>query len=218
MATAPIFIGSYRNGRISLIAGYDVRPRLAFTAGANGSRIHLIHAVSSDAGINNVTVSVGMVTTLGSAMGVGTFVDGGGGSDTITRTTGSFVDDGWKVGDVLISQGATTLTNDFLGILTGVAATTLTFATATIGAGEVLLSTTKLYRSNVLSIQAVAATAGTDPAVPAHNFLNNTSIPGLDASPYRYLTLGPSEGIFFAAGTLLGAAEIINIIVSGGDY
>jgi len=218
MASSPIFIGSFENQRLCLVAGHDIRPRLGWLAGTSGSRIHLISGASSDSGANSVTMYVGSALTLASAMGVGTFVDGGGGSDTITRTTGSFVDDGWKVGDRVLIQDATTLSNDVTGILTGVAATTLTFATSTIGAGEVMPSTCKLYRANILSVQEVAITAGTVTGTAAHDFLDPTDIPGLDASPDTYLILGPSEGLFFSAGTLLGAAERIDILVSGGDY
>lgn len=218
MASSPIFIGSFENQRVCLVAGHDVRPRLGWLAGTSGSRIHLINGASSDAGANDVTMYVGAALTLASAMGVGTFVDGAGGDDTITRTTGSFVADGWKVGDRVLNQDATTLSNDFTAILTGVAAATLTFATGTVGAGEVMPSGCKLYRANILSVQEVAITAGTVTGTAAHDFLNATAIPGLDASPNKYLILGPNEGLFFAAGTLLGAAERIDILVSGGDY
>jgi len=71
-----------------------------------------------------------------------TFVDGGGSDDTITRTTGSFITDGFEVGDWIQVFNATTGANDFSVKLTGVAALTLTFATDTVDTGEAGAATT----------------------------------------------------------------------------
>lgn len=61
-----------------------------------------------------------------------TFVDGGGGSDTITRDAGSFVTDGFLSSGTIIITG--TVSNNATYTITGVAALTLTFATATVTA------------------------------------------------------------------------------------
>ena len=66
-----------------------------------------------------------------------TFVDGGAGDDTITRTTGSFITDGFEIGDWIQVFNATTGANDFAVKLTGVAALTLSFVTGTIDTGEI---------------------------------------------------------------------------------
>ena len=58
-----------------------------------------------------------------------TLVDGGGGEDTATRATGSFITDGFKVGGQVTITNATTAANNGTYTLTGVAATTLTVAT-----------------------------------------------------------------------------------------
>lgn len=71
-----------------------------------------------------------------------TFVDGGGSDDTITRTTGSFITDGFEIGDWIQVFNATTGANDFAVKLTGVAALTLTFATGTVDTGEAGAATT----------------------------------------------------------------------------
>lgn len=65
-----------------------------------------------------------------------TFVDGGGGNDTATRATGSFIADGFVVGGKMNVRNATTSANDGSYTITGVAATTLTFATGTFNTGE----------------------------------------------------------------------------------
>lgn len=51
--------------------------------------------------------------------------------DTVTRATGSFVTDGFKVGGSMIVESATTPANNGTYTITGVAALTLTFADAT---------------------------------------------------------------------------------------
>jgi len=58
-----------------------------------------------------------------------TFVDGAGGDDTVTRATGSFITDGFKVGGAMTVRAATTSANNGTYTIIGVAATTLTFAT-----------------------------------------------------------------------------------------
>ena len=65
-----------------------------------------------------------------------TFVDGGGGDDTCTRATGSFITDGFVVGGRMNVRAATTSANDGSYVITGVAALTLTFATGTFNTGE----------------------------------------------------------------------------------
>jgi len=65
-----------------------------------------------------------------------TYVDGGGGADTVTRASGSFIDDGFKVGGQMTTRDSTTALNDGTYTITGVAALTLTFATGSFNTGE----------------------------------------------------------------------------------
>jgi hypothetical protein len=65
-----------------------------------------------------------------------TFVDGGGGADTITDSDSGFVVDGFKPGMTVVIAGATTAGNDGSRIVTNVAAGTLTFATNSFPTGE----------------------------------------------------------------------------------
>jgi len=64
------------------------------------------------------------------------FVDGDTGDDTITDSADGFVDAGFKIGDVITIAGATTSANNTDYTLTGVAAGTLTMATASIDTAE----------------------------------------------------------------------------------
>jgi hypothetical protein len=63
-----------------------------------------------------------------------TFTDGGTGSDTIVRSTGSWLTDGAATGDFITTDMSGTA-NDFTTRLLGVSATALTVATGTITAG-----------------------------------------------------------------------------------
>ncbi len=218
MSASPIFIGSYRNSPVSIRAGNNINPLLLWTAGASGSRIHAINVMSSDAGANSILLYLGKVLSLQANMGVGTLVDGAGGDDTLTRTVGSFITDGWKIGDLLILQGCTTLANDFAIRLTAVATLTLTFATGTISAGEVLPTGASLIRGQKITTQTVAIDSGNVGGTASVSVLDSTALPFLDATPNRYLTLGASDLLLVSAGTLLGAAEFMDVIAMGGDY
>ena len=101
-----------------------------------------------------------------------TFVDGGGSDDTITRTTGSFITDGFEIGDWIQVFNATTGANDFAVKLTGVAALTLTFATGTVDTGEAGAATTAVVAAKGGSFQdlmkhgIIEIYAGVQPATP----------------------------------------------------
>lgn len=58
-----------------------------------------------------------------------TYVDGGGGDDSVTRATGSFITDGFKVGGYMTTRASTVPANDGTYLIKSVSATTMTFAT-----------------------------------------------------------------------------------------
>lgn len=109
-----------------------------------GSDINLhLHWMSLVAGAGTTNVRWGLeyqVTTTGSftTNGTFTFVDGGGGEDTITQATGDFTTV-FDVGDIIEVYGTTS--NDGTYTLTGVAALTLSVATATLTAEAAVAST-----------------------------------------------------------------------------
>lgn len=66
-----------------------------------------------------------------------TFTDGGAGVDTISRNQGSWLNDGFRVGDVVSFDG--TASNDAVtGTITVLTATLMTFATGTLAGSEVI--------------------------------------------------------------------------------
>lgn len=68
-----------------------------------------------------------------------TIADGGAGVDTITRTTGSWLADGFRVGDLVSITGTAGATNDIVNkAITVLTPTVMTFATASVGGSEVI--------------------------------------------------------------------------------
>jgi hypothetical protein len=73
----------------------------------------------------------------------GDFNDNGGSADTITRDAGSWIDDGFRLGDYISVFGATTAGNNVnQKKLVGVSALTLTLATGTLAATEATIAGT----------------------------------------------------------------------------
>ena len=219
MAASPIFIGSWRVENTVLIASHSTALALiGWTAGITGSRIHGVSVANTDAGGNTMIMYYAKRMTLQSAMGTGAFVDGGGGSDTITRTSGSFITDEWLIGDRILVADPTTLANSFFVTLTAVVALTLTFATGTVDTAENLPTGAIIYRLSQLHLTTLAANAGNATATNALDLLS-ADMPAVDASPDRFLTLEANDGLAFSVGTAVGASpDRIDIMVAGGDY
>jgi hypothetical protein len=124
--------------------------------------------------------NVGNVDTL-------TFVDGGGGNDTITRATGSFVTDGFIIGgDVTVVDAASNNNGTFE--LLDVSATTLTVATASFGtAGADAFA--KLAVDNRRAIKLFLRIRDGDPNGKTYDSSDLTSIgaaDGVDNKVFRF--------------------------------
>ena len=221
MADAPIFVGSWRTEQAVLIASHSTGVAIrGFTAGSSGSRVHGISVANADSGGNTCIMYHAEQMTLQSAMGTGVFDDNGGSADTITRSTGSFITDGWLVGDRLWVHGATTLGNGFFVTLTAVAALTLTFATGTVSGDvdENFPTGAIIYRLAQLHLTTLAANAGNAAGTAALDMLI-TDWPIADVTPDRYITLGAADALVFNVGTAVGASpDRVDITCFGGDY
>ena len=218
MSTTRTFLGAPKSGHALLTPGHSTRFKSLLRAGGDGAKVWAINVATSDGSNNSLKLARAKAVTLAANMGTGTLVDGGGGSDTLVRSSGSFVTDGWLVGDTLQLIGATTLANDFSVILTGVSAGTLTFATATIDTAEALPSTAVLARLMRVGTVSVPLSSGYTTAAVAVSGLNVTQNPALDASPSRYMTLTEDEYLLCAAGTALGSSEVMDVIADYGEY
>ncbi len=215
--TSPIHVGKVHNEFTQLLPIHGTRPRPIYTPhSSDGSRIHQLLVTTSDVGANTYELSIAkLIQTPGTTAA---FVDGGGGSDTITDSNNGFITAGFKVGMRILILGATTIDNDFVVTLTGVAAGTLTFATATVNTAEAFLAGTKIYQLHVQHTKSVALNSGLTNAAPAVSALDSTQDPSLDFSPNRYKILGPGDILCARVGTLLGAGEVMDFSVSGMDY
>lgn len=217
MADTPLFAGSRHSEILTLVPNFSTRPRIAFVPGTSGAKIERINISSTDAGANNVQFYIGKKRTLASAMGTGALVDGGGSSDTITRSGGSFVTDGWLAGMQFLVAGATTVANDFKAILTAAAAGTLTFATATVDTAENLPSTAALYE--LIEAWYVATGAGSGlPSAAAISGMTTTALPMLSANQESGFDLQADQVLIASAVTALTGTERIGIFVDGFDY
>lgn len=210
MTTSPIFVGTYRSEPKSLRPANASNPLVAFKAGASGSRVHSVSLASSDTAARDVSVYHGKLLTSASNMGTTAFTTG-----TLTRNSGSFVTDGWAVGDTALPSGSTTLSNDKLLTVTAVASGTLTFSETQ--TAETFASTALLYRVGRLTTHNVPATAGYVNSIPSVDGLGDNS-GTVDDSPNRYVTLGANDCLAFASGATITAAKQIDIVVDGGDY
>lgn len=219
MASAPIFIDPFRVETAVLIAAHSTTvPIRGWTAGASGSRIHAIGVAATDAGANTMILYHGEAMTLVANMGTGAFLNNGGSPDTITRTTGSFITDGWLVGDRFYVHGPTTLLNGFFVTLTVVAALILTFVTGSTNTAENFPSGAIIYRLSQLHLTTLAANAGNAASTDALDLII-TDWPMADVTPDRYITLGATDALVFSVGTAVGASpDRIDITVFGGDY
>lgn len=212
----PLFITSYKTANLQLINLYGSRPRIMVTAGSYGSRVHAWRSSSDSATLDTLEVFVGKKVTDQADMGVGAFVDGAGGSDTLTRTVGSFINDGWRVGEWLFVQGSGTLANDFRVQLTGVSTVTLTFATGTVDTAENMVGGGQLIRASRIASIPVPPKAGQN-YTKTVNILN----PEYIVSNYPqelFLMLQAGDIVLVRLGSSLSVGETIDLEMEYGDY
>lgn len=219
MASTPLFHAAPKIAVTNMVPGFSTRPRVVWTAGADGSEIRAINLASTDNASKNVQFSIGKKITTQAAMGVGTLVDNGASADQITRTQGSFITDGWLAGERLALIGATTLANGFEVLLTGVAALSVDLASGggTVNTAEVMPAGSYLARLGRSWYVAVPAGSGVPSAV-AVSGLDTTQAPFLDTSPDRHLLLGPEDILVAALSAALDTGETLDISVMGFDF
>ena len=212
MALNPQHIGSWRDPDVARIgSAHGVRPVLVAKAGATGTRFHVLSASLSVASANAVRLLLGRLVTTPDA----TFAYQTG---AITRAAGSFVDDGWKVGDRLIAAGSTTLANDAETIVTAVAPLTLTVTAGSFSPEALPGTKAGFYRAAQTLLVPIAASAGQAAGTPALDLLDATVWKSLDAAPERSSILGPRGALFVAVTTAIAAGGFLDVLAQGGDY
>lgn len=125
--------GAFDTRQASFIAASGILAKvLADVAAASGNltggqRVFDMTVASTDSAANSLILWEGMQMTLQTNMG--TAATTATTNATVTRTTGSFITDGWQVGDSAMCLGSAGASNNGnVAIVTGVAALTLTFS------------------------------------------------------------------------------------------
>lgn len=145
----------------------------------------------------------------------GALVDGGASSDTITRSSGSWLTDGWVPGMILVLKGATTAANDTAvsGVMvTAVSATTLTFSTGTVNTAETFAAGTTLVGvmgSSFADIMANGVARGYTGSQPADADTGETGtlLIKFTASSGAFTAGVPTNGLLWATSATNGYVQ-----------
>lgn len=128
--------------------------------------------------------------------------------NTLTRGSGSYITDGWQVGDLAMLFGSsTTANNGVLGIVTGVTATALT-TNGTVWTNETVAANAQLYRVSRGHQVAIPANSGNADATPNVKLVCS---PNDQASDTTGVFLGPNEALL---GSMVAAVSALPAYVS----
>lgn len=164
-----------------------------------------------------VSLYRGVVLTLASNMGTATLTKGT--PDTITRSSGSFLTDGWLQNMRVFLLGSTTLANDVATFLSAaVTSTTLTMTASTLNTSESFPSTGKLIQLSYLASMSLPASSGSSSSVASVSGLNPADLATLFGVPDNFLTLGASDMLLASVSTAVAANKSVDIVVDGADY
>ena len=240
MNTAPIFIANQRANDIQFAAA-GAKTQCLWQAGPNGSRLQASYMTQDDTTTSVMQLFRGVVLTdNGRPMPIAPFPGMAGWSaqlnsqmptpvlaitnttnSTITRTNGSFIQDGWNVGMMCAVIGCQdNFQNQVIpSHVTTVAAGTLTFTGAVFNAAAAAPSPmTQLVRVTPMWNVAMVSGAGFTSAVAQINLLSTAVGTSLLAAPDGFITLGPNELLLVYCTTLPTANKSIFVSAHGGDY
>lgn len=164
--------------------------QLLYTAGAtNGSQVQKLAYNHTSTLAPNLFICRGAVVS-GPSLPTGALNSAS--PATITRASGSFVTDGWLVGDLVWLLNPTTFGNALVDVVSVVAALTLTVTQNTIYAAETFAGASqKLVR--LVQIGNLLCAVATASVPVAGNLLTASVIPGVLPNADAYLGLGPAE-------------------------
>lgn len=224
MADKPFHVGGFRRTITSFVNAHGTRPRLVWTpavataraaAGETsvfGSRVHGAYIASNETVANSASLMFGQMLT---TVGAGSFAFAT--TSTLTRAAGSFIDDGWSIGDTMLVTTTTSEANRVLAEITAVTALTLT-VTGTPFTAEAIPASTELCRIGQAAMVDVPLGAGFGVANRAIPFITQTAMPWNAPIPDTNEVLGPSARIFVAMSTAVGAGKKAQVTLIGGDY
>jgi len=224
MALDPNHVGSFRPfSPARILPVHATRPVFVFASAdaatgvtpplAGGSRLFALTAAqfqSTPAALSIRLFAARRLTKV-SDMGTASIT-----TNTITRTTGSFITDGWQVGDSIGFRNTANLPAVEPAQVTAVSATTLTFAASSFTA-ETPPATAEFWRLHLLATSTLASGAGSTAGTAALDLFTDSK-PFMDASPNRALAIGPGSGFFAALLSTLPANGYVDITPLPGDY
>lgn len=209
MSTSVNYVGDFRGELHTLTNALGTNARVIWTPKSalladpqivRGSRIHSITACNSNGGSGYT-----LYLLRGKALSTGSFTVS---TTSVTRATGDFAADGWKVGDRISADGKAVVR------VSAVAATTLT-TSANLGDGTV----TELLRV-VPQVKPVAlvASQGYVTASTPYSLLHPDLNSALADRPDTCIVLGPDERLLAHVGAAVAASHGVDILAEGGDY
>jgi len=224
MALDPLHVGSYRPfSPARILPVHATRPVFVFASAdaasgvtpplAGGSRLFALTAAQfqSTPGALAIRLFAARRLTKVSDMGTASIT-----TNTIARTTGSFITDGWLVGDSTGFRNTVNLPAVEPAQPTAVSATTLTFPANTFTA-ETPPANAEFWRLHLLSTSTLASGAGSTAGTAALDLFTDAK-PFMDASPNRALAVGPGSGYFAALLSTLPSGGYVDITPLAGDY
>lgn len=175
-----------------------------------GARIIDGTVSSSDAASKDMRVWLGKLATKGADMGAITI----SAQNKIARTVGSYISDGWLVGDgAMLFADGNDANNGIALIVTAVSATELTF-NGTLLTNGASVAALQLYRIAARKVMQIAANSGNT------NAIRNTSFFSTDNSADTAgIQLGPNEALIVGLAAAVSALPAqINVDVAGALY
>jgi len=133
------------------------------------------------------------------------------GTNALNRSTGSFITDGYRIGDACmffgtLGVGIPTAANEGIQnlVVTGVTATVLTFS-GTLLTSESMAAGFRVFRVARLTQRQVPLNAGNGDALPCVQLLGGSQQPQAFAAPDTGLSLGADEALIVAMTAAISA-------------
>lgn len=210
------------------IAKVLVEPQVAAAASSptplfyGGASVIGLDACSTDAADKIVNLWVGEILTTQETTNTGEIDTTATTNGTITRVNGSFITDGWKIGDLCMiftpdntAQAATGI-DGIVCTLTAVTATTLTMSGTPIAAQSSLTAGTRLVRVARRGQFSVPANSGNSTTIPSVSLLGNSNDGSILRDEIKLGTTSMLIGALNASASALTAA--ISITASYARY
>lgn len=220
MATSPSFVARYpTQGFRFANADSTLNRVVASSPSPNGCRVHYINAAQSEATARNLVLSIGRRLSIPTAFGATKTITS---QNVVTRASGSFLADGWRVNDTVLLANLVSLFGDanhsISAVVSAVTATTLTVTGTPFTNQSPMSDDLALYKVQLQTTLNVPASAGNSNSVPSVAALGTTQWPMIDSSPGRFLTLGPNDLLIGSVGTQMTSTNFTDVVVGLGDY